>query len=69
MQILRQGENPIKIYDSRWFLASAYNVELSIMAGQRSHVTQRPKTSCVMDFHIDPWSPGGYPGGSRTDTH
>ena len=69
--ILRQGESPVKIYNSRWFPASNYSVKWSIMAGQGSTMKKMVKKSIKKKngaFYIDPGGPGGHPGGSRTDS-
>ena len=42
--ILRQGESPVKIYNSRWFPASIYTVKCSIIAGQGSTMKKMVKT-------------------------
>ena len=68
--ILRQGEAPLKIYSSRWFPASIYNVKWSIKAGQWSNTKKIQKIqnfNFFFEFCIDPGGPGGHLGGSRTD--
>ena len=70
--ILRQGEAPVKIYNSRWIPASNYSVEWSIVAGQWSNMKNMSKNNvfnnCSFHVYIDPRGPGGHPGGSRTDS-
>ena len=69
--ILRQGEAPVKIYNSRWFPALNYSVKWSIIAGQWSNMKKMSKKIIFYDvflnFYIDPGGPGGHLGGSRTD--